>query len=111
MMAWQLDLLARQAWGRVRLVFGCVSRGCANAQDWEKKMKVKKTTKKKSEKWTHWFKSPQKYQLLPVLHVSYVCVALVRAGREVCGGGIHRDGIRWVFIGTLQWHGCFSFWA
>jgi len=39
MMAWQLDLLARQAWGRARLVFGCVSRGCTNAQDWEKKKK------------------------------------------------------------------------
>ena len=38
-MAWQLDLLARQAWGHVRLVFGCMSRGCANAQDWEKKKK------------------------------------------------------------------------
>jgi len=50
MMAWQLDLLARQAWGHVRLVFGCMSRGCANAQDWEKKTKVKKTTKKKKVK-------------------------------------------------------------
>jgi len=36
-MAPQLDLLARQGWGRARLVFGCMSRGCANAQDWEKK--------------------------------------------------------------------------
>jgi len=111
MMAWQLDLLARQAWGHARLVFGCVSRGCANAQDWEKK-KVKKTTKKKkSEKRTHWFKSPQKHQLLLVLHVSYVCVASVRVGREVRGGGIYRDGIRQVFVGTLQWRGYFGFWA
>ena len=36
-MALQLDLLARQGWGCARLVFGCVSRGCANTQDWEKK--------------------------------------------------------------------------
>ena len=97
MMAWQLDLLARQAWGHARLVFGCVLRGCANVQDWEKK----KTKKKKTKKQTHWFKSLQKHQLLLVLHVSYVYMALVRVGREAHGGGIHRDGIRQVFVGTL----------
>ena len=36
-MAQQLHLLARQGWGRVRLMFGCISRGCAIAQDWKKK--------------------------------------------------------------------------
>jgi len=48
-MAWQLDLLARQAWGHVRLVFGCVSRGCANAQDREKKTKSEKNKTKKQK--------------------------------------------------------------
>src|SRR4029077_15891269 len=48
-MARQLDLLARQRWGHMRLVFGCMSRGCANARDREKKTKVKKTTKKKAK--------------------------------------------------------------
>jgi len=61
----------------------------------------KKKNQKKSEKQTHWFKSPQKHQLLLVLHVLYVYVALVRVGREAHGGGIHRDGIRQVFVRTL----------
>jgi len=38
-MAPQLDLLARQGWGCARLVFGCVLRGCTNAQDREKQNK------------------------------------------------------------------------
>ena len=73
--------------------------------------KKKKPKKKKTKKQTHWFKSPQKHQLLLVLHVSYVYVASVRVGREAHGRGIHRDGIRQVFVGTLRWHGCFGFWA
>jgi len=101
-MAWQLDLLARQGWGRMRLVFGCVSRGCANAQDGKKKSK----SKKKSEKWTH-----QKHQPLQASHVSCVCVASVRVHREAHRGGICRDGIRRVFIGALRWHRCFDFWV
>ena len=91
-------------WVHVKRVCKCTGLGKKNKSE-------KNNQKKKSEKWTHWFKSPQKHQLLLVLHVLYVCVASVRAGREVCGGGIYRDGIRQVFIGTLQWHGCFSFWA
>jgi len=48
-MAQQLDLLARQAWGHARLVFGCISRGCANAQDWEKKNESEKNNQKKKK--------------------------------------------------------------
>jgi len=48
-MAQQLDLLARQAWGRARLVFGCILRGCANAQDQEKKNESEKNNKKKKK--------------------------------------------------------------
>ena len=36
-LAQKLDLLARQGWGRTRLVFRCMLRGSANAQDWKKK--------------------------------------------------------------------------
>ena len=32
--AWPLRLLAKREWGHAKTVFGCVSRGCANAQDW-----------------------------------------------------------------------------
>jgi len=36
-MALLFCLLARQGWGHARKVFGCMSKGCANAQDWKKK--------------------------------------------------------------------------
>jgi len=62
-MAPQLDLLARQGWGHARLVFGCVSRGCANTQDREKK----------KEKRTHQFEPPQKRGPLQALCVVCVC--------------------------------------
>jgi len=35
--AWPLWLLAKREWGHVKTMFRCVSRGCANAQDWEKR--------------------------------------------------------------------------
>ena len=101
-MAWQLDLLARQGWGRMRLVFGCVSRGCANTQDGKKKKK----SEKKSEKQTY-----QKHQPPQASCVSCVCVALVRVRREARRGGVHRDGIGRVSIRALQWHRCFNFWV
>ena len=43
--AWHFHLLARRGWGHVRLMFGCVSRECANAQNWKKKRKAKKKRK------------------------------------------------------------------
>jgi len=48
-------LLAKRERGRAKTVFGCVSRGCANAQDWEKKKRKneKKRKKKEKEKRTH----------------------------------------------------------
>ena len=39
--AWPLRLLAKQERGRGKMVFGCVSRGHANAWDWEKKKEKK----------------------------------------------------------------------
>ena len=42
-MVWLLWLLAKQERGHVKMVSGCVSRGCANTQDWEKR---KEKTKK-----------------------------------------------------------------
>ena len=49
--AWSLRLLAKRERGRVKTVFGCVLRGCANAEDWEKeKKKWKKKTKNESKK-------------------------------------------------------------
>jgi len=36
---WPLRLLAKQEQGRAKMVFGCMLRGHANAQDWEKKKK------------------------------------------------------------------------
>jgi len=76
-MAPQLDLLARQGWGHARLVFGCVSRGCANAQDREKKTKSGLTSL-----------NPHKNADLYRPCVSCVCVASVRACREACEGGM-----------------------
>jgi len=88
-MAWQLDLLARQGWGRARLVSGCVSRGCTNAQDWEKKKKSEtKRKRKKKEKQTHRFEAPQKHRPLRALHVMYV---------HGFGAGVQR--------GVQGWHG------
>jgi len=90
-MAWQLDLLARQGWGHARLVFGYVSRGCANAQDWEKKKKsVKKRKKKKKKKKKSRLTglNPHKNADLYRPHMSCVCVALVRVCREACKGGM-----------------------
>ena len=53
-MAWPLQLLAKQEWGHVKTMFGCVLKGCTNAQDWEKKKrkngKKKKKKKKRKEK-------------------------------------------------------------
>jgi len=50
-MVWLLWLLAKREWGRVKTMFRCVLRGCANAQDWEKrKEKKKKKKQKKKEK-------------------------------------------------------------
>jgi len=98
-MVQQLDLLARQAWGRTRLVFGCVSRGCANAQDREKKKKkVKKTTKKK-QKVDSLVQIPTKTPTSTGL-ACVVCVCGFGEGGQ--GGawgrrlqGWHRVGVRW----------------
>jgi len=76
-MAPQLHLLARQGWGRARLVFGCVSRGCANAQDREKKTKSRLTSL-----------NPHKNADLYRPCVLCVCMASVRACREACKGGM-----------------------
>jgi len=46
--AWPLRLLAKQEWGHVKTMFGCVLKGCTNAQDWEKKKR--KNGKKKNKK-------------------------------------------------------------
>ena len=54
--AWPLWLLAKREWGCAKTVFGCISRGCANTQDWEKNKKERKNEKrerKKKEKRTH----------------------------------------------------------
>ena len=54
-MAWLLWLLAKREQGCVKMMFGCVLRGCANAQDWEKrkqKMEKKKTKKQKKKQKT-----------------------------------------------------------
>ena len=50
-MVWPLWLLAKQEQGHVKTIFGYVLRGCANAQDWEKrKEKTEKKMKNKKEK-------------------------------------------------------------
>ena len=50
-MAWPLRLLAKREQGRVKTMFGCVLRGCTNAQDWEKrKEKTEKKMKNEKEK-------------------------------------------------------------
>ena len=72
----------------------------------KKKTKVKKTTQKKSEKQTYRLKPPQKHR---PPQASHVCMASVRARREVRGGGVHGDCARRVFVGTLRWRGCFDF--
>jgi len=43
-------VLAKQGRGRVRTVFGCVSRECTNAHNWEKKKRTKKNEKRKEKK-------------------------------------------------------------
>jgi len=49
--AWPLWLLAKREQGCVKMMFGYVLRGCANAQDWEKrKEKMEKKKKKRKEK-------------------------------------------------------------
>ena len=48
--AWPLQLLAKREWGRAKTVFGCMSRGCANAQDWDKKRKDKRKNEKRKKK-------------------------------------------------------------
>ena len=62
--AWPLRLLAKRERGRTKTVFGCVSKGCTNAQDWEKKTKSEKKKEKekekKNEKWTYRFVTPTK---------------------------------------------------
>ena len=47
---WPLWLLAKREQGRVKMMFGCVLRGCANAQDWEKRKEKMEKTKNKKEK-------------------------------------------------------------
>ena len=111
MLAQKLELLARQGWGCARLVFRCVSRGSANAWDWKKKNESEKNNQKKKAKNGLTSSNPHKNTNFHRSCMRCVCVASVRVGSEACGGGIHRDGIRQVFIGTLQWHGCFNFWA
>jgi len=49
-MVWLLWLLAKQERGRVKMVSGCVSRGCANTQDWEKRKRKTKNEKRKKKK-------------------------------------------------------------
>ena len=78
------------------MMFGCVSRECANAQNWKKKKKDRLTGSK-----TH------KTTNLHRPHVSCVCVASVGM-RE---GGVREGGIKRVCIDTLQWRGCFDFWV
>jgi len=75
--AWPLRLLAKREWGHVKTMFRCVSRGCANAQDWEKKTKSRLTGS-----------NPHKNANLYRPCVSCVCVALVRACREAREGGM-----------------------
>ena len=48
--AWLLRYLAKREWGRARMVFGCVLRECANAQDWEKKNEKNKNEKRERKK-------------------------------------------------------------
>jgi len=86
--AWQLDLLARQGWGHARLVFGCMLRGCANAQDREKKRKVKKNEKEKKMKSRLTSSNPHKNTNLYRPCMSCVCVALVWVCREAREGGM-----------------------
>ena len=82
--AWHFHLLARRGWGRARLMFGCVSRECANAQNWKKKRKAKKKRR------AHWFKHPQNHQ--PLQASCVVCAwlqwghAREAFGREASGG-------------------------
>ena len=87
----------------MRLMFGCMLRGCAIAQDWKKNQKAKKmkSEKKKMKKQTYWFKPPEKHQPPQASCVSCVCMALVGARREVHKGGVREGGIGRVFVNTL----------
>jgi len=73
-MAWPVQLLAKQERGHVRMVFGCVSRGCTNAQDWEKRKEKKKKEKEKKKK----------HGLTESLYISFMPLA-IRCRRSLCG--------------------------
>ena len=85
-MAWQLDLLARQAWGHARLVFGCMLRVCKCTGLGKKQKSEKKKNKKTNSRLTGL--NPHKNMDLYRPCVSCVCVASVRACREACEGGM-----------------------
>jgi len=46
---WPVRLLAKREWGRVRTVFGCMLRGCTDAQDWEKRKEKTKKEKRNAD--------------------------------------------------------------
>ena len=75
--AWPLRLLAKRERGCAKTVFGCVSRGCANAQDWEKKRKDKRKKEKRERK-------KKKNGLTVSLYTSFMALA-VRCRRSLCG--------------------------
>jgi len=71
-MAWPLQLLAKQEQGCVKTMFGCVLRGCTNAQDWEKR---KEKTEKKKEKQKRERKK-KKHTLTVSLYISFMALAV-----------------------------------
>jgi len=129
-MVWLLRLLAKQERGCVKMVSRCVSRGCANTQDWEKrkqktknKKKQKQKTKRKKKKETQTYWEPIYWlhgtgSSMPVVslwveghgwsHADH------RPHAEAMGGHAWVMHAMWVqvviVVKTLRWHGNLIFW-